>query len=1119
MFFFFYAILLFYLSTSFDKLIIESDNMGIVEKVKFNISTLKKVLSKEKVSLSKGDKLVLSIEKSVSSNNNVVDTTDIESAKSDLSNISPMSSVLDKSIVELEGMNLSILQTLLYDEIYDLKDEKEDVREVQLRKIFDRLFEIQPKRYLQHFDTDFDMYESRLYIDLISASGIYKIDYVRNFLLNSYESEIEYVEEKRNMLLNIYNYYDNHSEDQIEKFNYILRSSSEVGRRFLTSSASKYDFNEVFPNHFIDLFDKEDLSQLYRFYFCSKSRDNQLKFKFLLKEENKRALFLISEMGKNVKSLIGNDAVFLEPVITLLYSNAAFVNLLNDFYDTYIGSFENEKYFSDMVRKEDLFVFKNIINLVIQSENDITVVNGLFNIGKVEYFSDAVLRKRERYHRFVLGDNAFLKVKNNEYDVEFKEIYNNNELLNFKDAILYNLFGISFSEALSIKKHYGQFVDELSKGISEKKEGITTEEFLDSLDESKMTIKKEDYPSLEVLKAILNIVDLDINNRNFEEKLQLLQKVYLNQIKEKGLETQSFMAASSIVEGLLNKMILNSYNKRLFDVYKEKKVIRIDEGVVLFDAGYDFDMIITSLKGDGALYDDFVNMSSKWNTASMSGKQGLCTSHISSQNLGVIDLTAPILGFSDIPSGSLYSMGPNDIFSKTAYYNLKNNGLGNSNRKFIPGSKMSDETRYGYNEILLDRFLLNDEYNEIKLQPSYVVYYKFDNDFSSRNDEVYRRSLKVANDFGIPIVVVDVLKIKKHEQEELEEMEEKLFSNDIVDQTLFKEIVTRYMNNYTGALSISYFYPNRKNDEFSIDGMRSFFERVEEKVNQSDSSLGLEWFKSLEDVYEDERRKYEEQVDVGSYKGSISRFIFNDFSLGSKINKMRKFLNDKGFVFGIEEIPYINPNSMPEVHLETGKDGTFFSEKTFLPIYKTLISFANALELGTTFEVTDDYELSGNMGTVVSVNEHESAEVLLVEDLVVSYFLEDCSAPALYNSLTDEFDAKFNVDSKNEFNFTEKVLSSSFYSLALDKSSEYCIGLNRDIVEKYMAQIETIDDKKFLNIFKPVMDEKKKKENISLEEIANKMLEKKNSIRLEFSKLHDKLDYQIDDELSLVSTK
>lgn len=1025
-----------------------------------------------------------------------------QTQKKDLSKYDTLPSILDKTLVELEGMNIVLLQELLYDELYDLKDMSEEVREVQLRKIFDRLFEMQPKQFLHHYDSEFNSVESRMYIDLISAPGISKLSYVRSFLEREYESEVEYINEKRNMLLSIYKYYDTHTEDQIEKINYIFRSSSEVGRRFLTNSGTKYDFASVFPDDFIDSFSKEDLSQLYRFYFCSRTKSDQYKLKVLMSSQNRKEMFVISEMVKKVNSVIGNSAVFLEPALSLLYEKESFKNLLIDFYNTNIGSRENEKYFSSLVNEQDPFMFKQLINYVIQYGNDSSLLDGLFKKNNIHDFKEKIYEIRDNFNEVILGDDGFRKVKNNDFNIEFRSIYTERDLKKLKSAILYNLYGISLRTAEQLKKYYGEYIDEFMKGIPSRNEDISDEDFLNSLDESKMVIAKEDYSTLEVFKAILNIVDLDINDRGFDSKVYILQSAYLKQIKEKGLNHQEFMAASSIVEGLLNKMVMNTYNKRLLNANNGIDFIKVDDGVAVFDAGVNFDMIITSLQGDGALYDDFVNMASKWNTASMSTSQGLCASHISSQNLGVIDLNAPILGFSNIPSGSLYSMGPNDIFSKTSMFNLKNNYLGYSNRKFIPGSIMSNETRYGYNEILLDRFMINDAYGTIKMQPDYVVYYKFENDFARTNDEIYRRSLKVAKDFNIPIVVVDVPKIKKHEKESIKVMEEKLFSSDEVDKDLFKKIMVRYMNNYSGSLSISYFYPNRTANEFSIDGMEQFFNMTINKIKQQDSFKGVEWLKVLEECYLEERKKYDVLVnEVSTYKASVKTFVLNNYNLRSKISDMKDDFTSLGYSFEKEQDNYINPNSMPEVSIGEDKEGTFLSEKTYLPIHQVLINLANEIEIGTTFEIIDNYELTGNTGKVICVNEAENEEVLIVENLVSSYFLECCEESCMFILFTDGFNSSFNVDVNKEFDFTEEVLKSSFYSMALDTSEDSFIRLDSNIVENFVSVVEKIDDKKFLDIFKPIIEEKVKKDNSSFEALATRMLDKKNSIRENFDKL------------------
>ena len=609
-----------------------------------------------------------------------------------------------KKIVDLESIPSQELSEKLLEEIRSLESETPEFRNAQLQSIFSRILEFQPvNKAGSTNDSHFEKYEQRLFTDLVSAIGLSDIDFVKDFLKSSFKyggnsSKVQ----QRKLLLQVFDYYDTHSEDAIEKFNYIFRSSEAIGIMLLDEPELLK--TQYFSNRVMELFSKESLSQLYRFKFVMGYQE----LENLVKEENAKALFVVSQMCNYSTNVIGHDFEFMSAVFKQISTNPKFFQLLSDSYDSLVHGDEK----AHMAKKELEPEFRKLMNYILNQSYDKRALgrSDHSNISTLADFMKYVSKQSEEFHDYVVRPGTLSKIEDETFDPEndFLKITDKQDLQNFKRGILMGIYGISFEEAKHYVSQYGQYMEALEKGIVD-----------------------EDKEILQVLKSICSIVKLDETDQNFESKISQLQTAYAYQIKKNGPYFQDKYVSTMILQGLFNRMIMNTYNKRNLLASSCEELGR-DDDVVLLDAGYDFDMVVTSFSGVESFYQSGVNMASKWNTAALSEGQGLCVSHISSQNLGVISLQSPIIGFSKIPQYALDSMGPNDIFTNISSYNLRmlNENRGRvQNRFFIPANVMSDEQRYGYNEILLERFLSQDEKGDIKIQPSYVVCYKMNENY------------------------------------------------------------------------------------------------------------------------------------------------------------------------------------------------------------------------------------------------------------------------------------------------------------------------------------------------------------------------------------------------------
>ena len=985
-------------------------------------------------------------------------------------------SILDKDVTELVVMDRELVRAALLEEIEAIKDWPIKKRNAQLQKIFGKIIDLEPT-YKDDFIAN-NIHSHAVFVDLISTPGLAEIPFVYNFLKYDFHvTETGKNDLKRLMILNIFDYYETHSKEAIEKFNYILRSSNKVALTLLRYP--DFDYDGYFSERILSYFDKEDLSQLFRFYF-----ENTVKRKELasfLNKENEKGLFLVSEMTKKVKEITGHGSEFIESALIMYQHDPNFKVLLDNVYDTIVGGKENEAKFSKTLAQTDNFILiRNLINYIILCENDVFANTGtdIKYAVTVDQFNKCCEQQRIYYHKIILGEAGYLNFVHGMFhpNKDFPKIMNKNDLDLFKEAYLYNVYGISIEEAEHLKKHYSKYLSNLDREILE-----------------------EDERTLKVLKAINQIYDLDIKSPTFKDELRVLQRGYYDVIQRKGLSYQTHMASSVILEGLLNRMFMNTYNKRLMKV-KDTKVLGTDDGVTLLEPGKNFDIILTSFSGAGEFYTDHVNMAEKWNTSALGTYQGLCASHISNSNLGVIDLESPMIGFSSIPKDGLNAMGSSDIYTAPDVFNLRkrNDSRQGSNRYFIPGHMMSDETRFGYNEILLDRFLMTDPEGKLKLQPDYVVYYKIKDDVSS--DKVYKQSLKVAKDFNIPMVVVDVKKIKEQEKQELLKMEEKLLSSEEVDPDLLFAIVTRYMNNYTGSLTMK---PFGYEEDFSVGSMRRFFNLAIKHISKiEDIEKRTEWIDALQAVYEEEKKKYREAKKVTSYKMSVKHFILKSFDLETRINDLRtKEVPIKKESNGFTVVSTTNKLSLNPTSKEVPRK-TFFTFDEFTTEKFSVVELFEQLNIdgGTVFYHDNSYNSVGDFGTELESQPTSDKELALIENLVISYLFENCNSTSVTDLVSGnpKMDVLFNC--REDYDWNSRIISSSYMSLLDPKSPNY-IKLNPEKLDCVIKKIEAMSEKRFLGVFTYLVEEHSKKTNDDIGELNTRLLDKKACIRDAFGLL------------------
>lgn len=965
---------------------------------------------------------------------------------------------LSKNIIKLESLSLDEVRNLLLSEITSAKELTPSNCNNQLQKIFDKLFSLQPAFNTNKKEREMRDTEQRLYADLVSTPGFLDDPVVRDFLLNNYhpnsKNDFKYI-----CLTQILEMYSKLDEESIEKFNYCFRSSSVFAKSLMYDDRM---FNKVLNDRTLSMFNKETFSQLFRFF------DENYSTKFVeryIVNGDEKSLFVISQMCEHIYNQVGHTSEFMYAIFSLdrwdENANSNFRNVLIDFYDKVIVDKENEQSFREAIKDGMTFEMREIVNAILDYSYSYDYRNPFNGINTLDEFMDKVLAKRKENHINIFGSEGFRKFEDGIFEAkDFKKIETQEDFIKFKNAFLSNIYGISSREAEFITSRYGHNLEALASSVEE-----------------------DDVESLCVLRSIVSINNLTIENK---EKLSILQNLYYNYMDNHGLNYQKQVNSMLVLEGLFNRMYMNTYNKILLNDLSKKDVLFVDDGVELIDAGVDFNMIVTALNGTTSFFDKGVNIASKWNTAFRDINQGLCTSFISNDNLGVISLDGPVLGFASLPRDCLDTMGTTDIYTYTNNFNLRFNNR--KNTPFYVGSQMSNETRFGYNEMLIDRFISVDDEDKVKLQPDYIVFYKTQENY--RMSKRYVESLKTAKDFGIPIVVVDYQKIQAHEKEVLVSMEEELFKSDEVDAELLGNIMMRYMNNISGSrtihghvrlggLGLGY-------DYFPGDALGNFISQTLMKCENVDDKYRLDWINALQSAYDEELRKHMVAIGVNSYNCSLGsdndRFnLITDYNLGDKL----RFLQER-----------YNPTKVVKED-ESFRKGDISAEEV------VLTNIANTLGFNTTYSFVKMLNYDEEKGYAIVQHNSNLDKTSLEEKIIVAYFTDNYQEDLLEKMNTSKQKLEFGTLREVLFKrMNKETLSDSLKDSYLKDE----IGSGNFNVEKlnyFVSKIDELDEKKFLSVFRPIIYKIAGDQGYSYEYIADKFLEKKANIGGQVKELSD----------------
>ncbi len=253
------------------------------------------------------------------------------------------------------------------------------------------------------------------------------------------------------------------------------------------------------------------------------------------------------------------------------------------------------------------------------------------------------------------------------------------------------------------------------------------------------------------------------------------------------------------------------YNRELYKPKEEHKLdkkqllklkffLKPKTGVYMIDE--DFYMQVHSLAAYYGGWSKPKNFKKEWLQPRINFHE-ICTCYIANDSILPAkfgDHKAPVLGFSHYEDAALIFSSCQDISSGSLIDNYAASIL--SPCRFFPPRDLINKTRRNptqegtiHNEVAIERRNLTGN-GQFKRLPDYVVYFTNDaskDSFSSLNRR-YAQSVQAANDFGIPLVIIDRLKYAKRESIKLIK-KEKLFYTTY-SEYLLKEIIDGYLNNH-----------------------------------------------------------------------------------------------------------------------------------------------------------------------------------------------------------------------------------------------------------------------------------------------------------------------------------
>ena len=259
--------------------------------------------------------------------------------------------------------------------------------------------------------------------------------------------------------------------------------------------------------------------------------------------------------------------------------------------------------------------------------------------------------------------------------------------------------------------------------------------------------------------------------KDFFEKIINASDIKTIEDIDKSLSKQNVRATLKDVYKIIRN-IKKNYGKEI-----NSSLLQVNNSSGIIDVtNIDFNLLVHVMGAYGSVPTGDIYES--WNTKERTSTQEICTSFISSNNMGIVpaDEHSVILGFNNLPDDFLEIMSCNDLRSIgfIAY----------RESRFLTPDELKNNTRYGHNEVVIRR--RKGEYTEGKIEPSYVICF----------DSVNEESKIAAQKFGVPILFIDREKVAERHYNEIINLKEQF--KETLDPHLISKIICEQENNKAG---------------------------------------------------------------------------------------------------------------------------------------------------------------------------------------------------------------------------------------------------------------------------------------------------------------------------------
>ncbi len=367
-------------------------------------------------------------------------------------------------------------------------------------------------------------------------------------------------------------------------------------------------------------------------------------------------------------------------------------------------------------------------------------------------------------------------------DINLKNLLLNTNIEALDQDLLINVFGyvtsnmnfISQITSLEELRDYSKFVETAltnfeANGFNEQKDKVLLKYFqIDSwmaerfihayLSSDNSSSLYQSMPEAKYLKDIL-------------EKITTASDIETIENIGKSLSNQNARVTFKDVHNIITN-IKKSYGKEI-----NSSLLQVNTPSGIIDAtNIDFNLLVHVIGAYGSapvgdIYDS-------WNTQEKTSVETICTSFISSNNMGIAptDEHSVVLGFNNLPDDFLELMSCNDLYSRGLFAHRES--------RFLTSEELKNNTRHGHNELVIRR--RKGAYTEEKVEPSYIICF----------DSVNEESQTAAQKFGVPIVFIDREKVAERHCSEIISLREQF--KETLDPHLISKIICEQENNKAG---------------------------------------------------------------------------------------------------------------------------------------------------------------------------------------------------------------------------------------------------------------------------------------------------------------------------------